>query len=300
MPLSKNNDIERMSNSNFILDATAETFAELVIGNSMRGPVMVNYWSAKAGPCLKLWPLLEKLANEYSGKFLLVNLNTDKYLQFSRTELGITSVPTVKMYFQGNVVDSIYGAESEKSFRSMIDKLLPRASDPLVMDSVKLYQENNVEQAFEQLKKLQQSDFGNPRIPLTLIKLMFREKRFSEAIEYIKTLPKKLKENDEILSIETYGKIIITANNALDKEVLVAELDKDNEQVDKHYQLAAIYLVEDQLKAAMEEFLQVIRIDRAYENDIGVKGMVNTLNMIENEPDLVKEYRKKMISFMSG
>ena len=92
MPLSKNSDIERMSNSNFILDATAETFAEMVIGNSMRGPVMVNYWSAKAGPCLKLWPQLEKLANEYSGKFLLVNLNTDKYLQFSKTELGITSV----------------------------------------------------------------------------------------------------------------------------------------------------------------------------------------------------------------
>ena len=139
---------------------------------------MVNYWSAKAGPCLKLWPLLEKLANEYSGKFLLVNLNTDKYLQFSRTELGITSVPTIKMYYQQNVVDTIHGADSEKSFRDMIDKHLPRMSDSLVVDAVKMYQQENVEQAFDHLKKLQQTDYDNPRIPLTLIKLMFREKRF--------------------------------------------------------------------------------------------------------------------------
>ena len=50
-----------MSEARYIIDATPENFAELVIGNSMRGPVMVNFWSAKAGPCIKLWPLLEKL-----------------------------------------------------------------------------------------------------------------------------------------------------------------------------------------------------------------------------------------------
>jgi len=288
-----------MSDSKFILEATPETFAELVIGNSMRGPVMVNFWSSKAGPCIKLWPLLEKLANEFSGKFLLVNLNTDKYSQFSRTELGITSVPTVKMFYQKNVVDTIHGAESEKSFRSMIEKYLPRESDPLVVDAVRLYQENNVEQAFEQLKKLQQSDFDNPRIPLTLIKLMFNEKRFSDAIDYIKTLSKALKENDEVMSLQTYAKFIITANSAPGKDLLIDALHENNRQIEKHYQLAAIYVVEDELLGAMDELLEVIRLDRSYEDDIGVKGMVSILNMIENDPDLVKRYRKKMIDSMS-
>ena len=288
-----------MTDSKFILEATPETFAELVIGNSMRGPVMVNFWSSKAGPCIKLWPLLEKLANEFSGKFLLVNLNTDKYLQFSKTELGITSVPTVKMFYQKNIVDTIHGAESEKTFRSMIEKYLPRASDPLVVDAVRLYQENDVEKAFEQLKKLQQSDFDNPRIPLTLIKLLFNERRFSDAIDYIKTLPKALKENDEVMSLQTYAKFIITANSAPEKDVLIDALHEDNEQTEKHYQLAAIYLVEDQLLSAMDELLEVIRLDRTYDGDIGVKGMVSILNMIENDPDLVKRYRKKMIDSMA-
>ena len=260
---------------------------------------MVNYWSAKAGPCLKLWPLLEKLANEYSGKFLLVNLNTDKYLQFSRTELGITSVPTIKMYYQQNVVDTIHGADSEKSFRDMIDKHLPRMSDSLVVDAVKMYQQENVEQAFDHLKKLQQTDYDNPRIPLTLIKLMFREKRFSDVIDYIRALPKKLRESDEIINLQTYAKFIIAANDAPNKESLIEDLNKDNAQIKKHYQLAAFYLIEDKLVECMDQLLEIIRLDRKYEDDIGVKGIVSILNMIDNNPDLVKKYRKKMIHAMS-
>ena len=288
-----------MSNSNYIQDATPETFSELVIANSMRGPVMVNYWSEKAGPCLKLWPLLEKLANEYSGRFLLINLNTDKYLQFARTELGITSVPTVKMYYQQNVVDSVYGADSEATYRAAIDKLLPRASDPLVVDAVKLYQEDDIELAFEQLKKLQQSDFDNPRIPLTLIKLLFKESRFQDALDYIKSLPKKLTENDEILNLTVYAKFIITASQSPEKSELIKQLEADPTQIELRYQLASIHLVEDDLLSAMNELLEVIRLDRSYENDIGVKGMVSILNMIENDADLVKAYRKKMIDSMA-
>ena len=63
-----------MSTSPFIFDA-------LVLDNSGRGPVLVNYWAAYAGPCLKLWGVLEALANEYEGRFLLVNVNTEKQPQ---------------------------------------------------------------------------------------------------------------------------------------------------------------------------------------------------------------------------
>ncbi len=288
-----------MNDPKYILDATPENFAELVLGNSMRGPVMVNYWSAKAGPCLKLWPLLEKLANEYSGRFLLINFNTDKFLHFSKNELGITSVPTVKMYSQQQIVDTIYGVESERSFLNMIDRHLPRASDPLVVDAVRQYQQNNIDESFAQLKKLQQTDFDNPRIPLTLIKLMFKENRLTEMLEYIKTLPKALRENDEIINLKVYAEFILTAQSAPEKEILKIELEKNNEQVEKHYQLGAIYLTEDNCQAAMDEMLEVIKIDRTYKDDIGTKGMVAILNMVSNDIDLVKSYRNKMVHLIS-
>ena len=132
---------------NFIFDATPDNFNELVFGNSQHGPVMVNYWSQNAGPCLKLWPTLEKLANEYSGKFLLINLNTDKYKSFAQQELGIVSVPTIQIFHHSQVVDVIHGAESEQSIRNLLSRHLPRSSDNLLVESVKLYNDNKADQA---------------------------------------------------------------------------------------------------------------------------------------------------------
>ncbi len=282
-----------------VIDATPETFAELVIGNSMRGPVMVNFWSAKAGPCIKLWPLLEKLVAEYTGKFLLINFNTDKYLDFSRKELGVTSVPTIRMYHQQQVVDVIHGAESETSFRAMIEKHLPRPSDPLLHDAVKLYQEKNVEESFSQLKKLQQNDPDNPRIPITYIKLLFREGRFGEMFEYIQTLPTILKDHEEIINLTTHAKFIQAAQSVDDKQKLEQKVQQSPEDVALRYQLSAALLMEDQYTQAMDQLLEIIRLDRDYKEDVGVKGMVSILNLIANGTEKVKLYRQKMIDVIS-
>ncbi len=72
--------------SSYILDVTGEKFNEVVLSNSHKGPVMVNYWADNAGPCLRLWPVLEKLANDYNGQFLLVNIDTNKEKQLAHVD----------------------------------------------------------------------------------------------------------------------------------------------------------------------------------------------------------------------
>ncbi len=288
-----------MNDLKHIVEATPENFAELVIGNSVRGPVMVNFWSAKAGPCIKLWPLLEKLAAEYSGKFLLVNLNTDKHGQFARNELGITSVPTVKMYRNQQVVDVIHGAESESGFRNMIARHLPRQSDGILLNAVEQYQQNNIDDAFAQLKKLQQADPANPRIPLTLIKLMFREGRLQEMLEYITSLSSKLRKNEEIMHIASHGQFILAAQQAPDLPQLESSLEVMPDNVEQRFQLSARYLIADRYTDAMDQLLKIIKLDRQYKDDIGVKGMVCILNIMGSESDIIKTYRKKMIDAIS-
>ncbi|HEY9051722.1 MAG TPA: tetratricopeptide repeat protein [Gammaproteobacteria bacterium] len=289
-----------MSDLKQIVDATPENFAELVIGNSMRGPVMVNFWSAKAGPCIKLWPLLEKLATEYSGKFLLVNLNTDKHGQFARSELGITSVPTVKMYRNQQVVDVIHGAESENSFRNMIAKHLPRQSDALILNAVEQYQQNNIDFAFEKLKKLQQNDPANPRIALTLMKLMFREGRLQEMLEYIKTLSSNLRKNEEVMHLATHAQFILAAQVSQPISELESLLETAQDNIEQRFQLSAQYLIADRYTDAMDQLLKIIQLDRSYKDDIGVKGMVCILNIMGSDTDMTKKYRKKMIDVISA
>ena len=287
-----------MSDSRLILEASPETFAEMVIGNSMRGPVMVNYWSAKAGPCLKLWPLLEKLVNDYSGRYLLVNFDTDKYLNFARSELGITSVPTVKMYMQQQVVDTIHGVESEKSFRNMIDKYMPRASDPLVVDALRQYQEDNVDASLEQLKALYQQDPDNPRIALTMMKLLLREGRFESLFGFHQKLSPVLKKNEEIINLESHGQFLFAANQAGDRSQLEQALLKQPDNLELRFKLGALHLVEDNYTEAMDQLLEIIKQDHQYRNDVAVKGMVTILNLIGSNTDTARAYRSKMLNAM--
>lgn len=288
-----------MSSKKFIEDATPENFAELVIGNSMRGPVLVNYWSAKAGPCLKLWPVLEKLANEFAGKFLLVNFNTDKFFDFARQHLGVTSVPVVKMYRQQQVVDVIHGAESEASFRKMIAKQLPRASDALLMAAVNVYLQGQVDDALAELQQLLLQDEDNPRIPLTLLRLLFREGRLQAMQEQINALSESMKKNEDVINLQSHASFIQAAQAAPDAQQLQAIILQHPDNLDARYQMSALHLVADEYEAAMNQLLQIISRNRSYANDVAVKGMVTLLNMVSEDEVLVKTYRQKMMDALN-
>ena len=86
-----------MPPSPFVFEASRENFNQLVLGNSDKGPVMVHFWTPKAGPCMLLNPRLIQLATEYGGKCLLVLANTDELGQVAHP-YSVTNVPTVKFF----------------------------------------------------------------------------------------------------------------------------------------------------------------------------------------------------------
>jgi thioredoxin-like negative regulator of GroEL len=111
-----------MANSPYVFDASMDNFPRLVLENSAKGPVLVNYWLPKAGPCLMLMPRLVRLASEFGGRFLLVMFNTDELSQLARSH-GVVSLPTIKVYRHGKVVDTLHGAESESVLRTHVSIL---------------------------------------------------------------------------------------------------------------------------------------------------------------------------------
>lgn len=119
-----------MAYSPYVFDATAANFPTLVLENSDKGPVLVNYWSPHAAPCLVLIPRLVRLATEFGGRFLLVMLNADELGRLAR-EHGVNSLPTIKMFRHGKAVDTLHGAELETILREFIratSRVKPAAS----------------------------------------------------------------------------------------------------------------------------------------------------------------------------
>ncbi|MCD6216119.1 MAG: thioredoxin [Candidatus Aenigmarchaeota archaeon] len=111
------------SNIRTKIDVNDNNFNELVIEQSKKIPVVVDFWASWCMPCLMLGPILEKLAEEYKGKFVLAKLNVDE-ARLTSQKYGVMSIPSVKMFKDGKVVDEFTGAVPEPVVRSWLEKNL--------------------------------------------------------------------------------------------------------------------------------------------------------------------------------
>ena len=186
---------------NHVFDGTRQNFRQLVLENSQKGAVLVNYWTPNAGPCFKLWQVLERLSEEYQARFLLVNVNTETQMPLVR-ENGINSVPTLKIYHQGKIVESLYGALSDSALRKVINKYVPPAQDTAIAQAIRTYQSGQVDDALQLLVRAGSREPDNAQLHATVLKLLLREKRYSDIESYVAVLPDSVKAQPDIGTLQ--------------------------------------------------------------------------------------------------
>ena len=113
-----------MNAANHVVDIDESNAQTLLIEESLNRPVVVDFWADWCGPCKQLMPILEKLAAEYQGAFLLAKVNADEQ-QMLAQQLGVRSLPTVMVIKDGQPVDGFSGAQPESAVREMLDKHVP-------------------------------------------------------------------------------------------------------------------------------------------------------------------------------
>ena len=283
--------------SAYILDVTSDDFNKAVLSNSHKGPVMVNYWSDNAGPCLRLWPVLEKLANDYNGQFLLVNIDTNKEKQLAH-DYGVNSVPTVKLFINGEVVDQIHGYDSPGSFKKMLDKYLARESDKDLALAVNEYQNGNKEAAFEQLNKLIFIDPENSRILLAYAKLLMKEEAYEQAYALLEKTPLK-NESDEAVVLMTNALFISTANSAEALDTLQQQLQEKPDDLTLLFQVCSHKMMHSHFAEAMDILLRIIKLNRSWRDGIASLCVRGLFIMLGKDSPLVIEYRCKLIDQQS-
>ena len=106
-----------------VIDVTEETFNVEVVERSRSAPVILDLWAEWCGPCKQLSPVLEKLANEAAGDWVLAKIDIDANPQL-RAALQVQSIPMVMAVAGGQVVDGFLGAMPEAQVRQWIDQVM--------------------------------------------------------------------------------------------------------------------------------------------------------------------------------
>lgn len=276
-----------------VFDGTRDNFQQLVLENSHKGAVIVNYWAPDAGPCIRLWQVLEKLSLEYQGRFLLVNVNTRTQIPLLR-ENGITSVPTLKIYRRGKIVDSIYGAQSESALRAVIDQYVSPARNTVIAQAIQCYQSGQVDDAIQLLIEAVSHEPDNIQIHVTALKLLLREKRYPDIESYTSVLPDEIRRQADISTLQVHAKMLHLAQKAPEVSQLDKRLKTSPNDQNAALSRAAVAMVQDDYKTALTYLLQVFRQDRYCYDELPRKAMQVVFSILGDQHELTRTYRTSM------
>jgi len=282
-----------MSTSSYVIDVTQDTFADVVLEGSREAPVLVDFWAAWCAPCKALMPLLAKLADEYQGKFLLAKVNTDEQQQLAQ-EHGIRSLPTVRMYKDGKVLDEFLGAQPESAIRALIERHIEHESDRVHAAAMTAYQKGDVEHALALFDKAREMDPQNYAISLDLADLLLEQGDDARAEKILNELPMEAHGEPKIDALRARLEFMRATRDAPDAATLEESVAVDSTDSEARYQLAARRVLNGDYEGALEQLLEILRHDRGFRDDAARKGLVSIFNLLGNEGELVQRYRTLM------
>jgi len=285
-----------MNTSEYIINGTAENLPRL-IERSHAVPVLVDFWASWCQPCQVLLPIVEKLAQEMQGKFLLVKVNIDEQ-QALATQFAVRSVPTVKLLRNGQIVDEFAGALPESQVREFIDRHLPKPADALLNAAAAAWAAGDAAQAEAFVRQAREEFPDDPRSALMLAEILAAQGQSDEASRLLAGLPADLALSAEAQALHARLAFASAADDAPDAATLQAALDKDPSDSQSRHHLAARLVLAGELEGALENLLELMRRDRRYGDDAARKGILQIFELLGGEGELVTRYRRAMASLL--
>jgi putative thioredoxin len=279
--------------ADFTTTATDADFDSVVIEGSRQTPVIVDFWAPWCGPCRTLTPILEKLAEQYQGKFVLAKINADENPALSQ-RFSVRSIPSVMAFADGEVVDQFLGAQPESAVRAFLDRVLPTAGELLRSEAAQLRAEGKLDAALDLLNEAAQSEPNNEDVLADLVGTLLDLGRVEQARQAGGRLaPIRAPRRRAAQALARLG-LVDDGGQPADASVLEARIHAQPDDLESRVALAKLYAREHEYEQALEQLLATLKRDRTFGGDIARKTMLALFELLGSDDPLVRKYRKEL------
>jgi putative thioredoxin len=281
-----------------VFDATTATFEAQVLHKSLQTPVLVDFWAEWCGPCKALGPILEKLAAEYHGAFELAKVDTEAEPQIAGA-FQIRSIPTVFLVSGGQIVDGFQGALPEGQLREFLSHhgIVPAEPAAEAPGEPAPAAPADPHAEVMRLRKAIEAEPDKPELRLDLALALLQTGGAHEAEQLLDALPANLATDDRAIRARARLGFAALLKDAPPPEVLEAAIAADGGDLRARHLLGVHRIVSGDAEAGLEQFLEMLRRDRGFDDGLPKKALIDAFRVVEDE-DLVGRYRRRMSSLL--
>lgn len=283
--------------SEYIIDITVENAQAVLIEESFKRPVLIDFWADWCEPCKTLMPVLEKLAQEYAGQFLLAKVDADEQKMIA-SQFGVRSLPTVMVMKDGQPVDGFNGAQPEQAIRELLDKYLPKPWELALGRAKLLLEEENYADAISELTPAYSESHQAAPVAFALADAYIHTKRFDQAEELLDSVKLVDQQEAEYGNLRAQLDLARQAGKSPEIETLEQALAADTDNLELVTQLAAQYTQGEYHKEALELlFPRLQKSLNALDGNLK-KQYVDILAVLGKGDPLAVEYQRKLYTLL--
>ncbi len=270
-----------------MIDVTMENFEADVIAASQTTPVLVDFWADWCAPCKSLGPVLEKLEVDYAGRFKLVKINADTEQQLAGA-FGVKSLPTCILLMGGRPVDGFMGALPLAQVREFLDKHLPSdnevAAQADAQEAEQLINAGDAQAAIAKLQEALSLNTADDETRYNLVKLLISVGELEEAqaalAPKLTEIPLQLRFDALNYWLQALVFVSTDERAAWTFEQFEAAIAQNKRDFDTRLAKARVLIAAELFEAAMDELLEIIMRDKAWNNDVARKTSVSILELM--------------------
>lgn len=279
----------------YIFEVRAENFNDLVLLNSYKLPVVVEFMGVYSGPCVALEQTLSNYAREFAGQFVFAKVDIDEQPALME-QYQIQNLPTVKVFKDTEVVRTEEGQMQEQEVAAMLRDLgIYRQSDELREQAREKHLAGDIPAAIQLLTEAIQMDPANTRVAMDMVQVMLDIGELERAKDLFNRLPDADKESDTGRAL--IGQITFRglASRTEGKEALLERLERSPLDFDAYFDLAVCLVAEYDYQGALESLFAIFDQAPDYKEGAAREMIVNLINMLTpNEPQLAQQYRQRL------